>query len=170
MALASTPLCPKDGTIVFTDGAALSYTLVYEDGDLQVSGLMEGQWETETFDDRGIPTSSRDVRRTQAIEFSFTAHAIAIVGDGTTATLGDVVLRQKVWAAATSTSPASTGDVYTTQLAWTGERTDLGATSDTTLTMKYCRLSMDFAEGVPGKLSVKGRAFCYSTDYLTVNG
>jgi len=169
MALATTPLVPKDGTIVFSDGAALTYTLVYEDGDLQVSDLKESQWVTQVFKDRGIPYSARDVERDEAIEFSFTAHAIGVVGDNTTATIGDVVMRLKVWAAATSTMPASTGDVYTVQLAWTGERTDLGATADTTLTLKYCRLSMDFAEGVPGKISVKGRAICYSTDYLTVS-
>lgn len=170
MALATTPLVPKDGTITFTDGAALSYVLLYEDGDLQVSDLKEGQLVTQVFKDRGIPYSARDVERDEAIEFSFTAHAIAIVGDNTTATLGDVVLRQKVWSAATSTMPAASGDVYTVQMAWIGERTDLGGTTDSGLTLKYCRLSMDFAEGVPGKLSVKGRAICYSTDYLTVTG
>jgi hypothetical protein len=60
--------------------------------------------------------------------------------------------------------------VYCVQLAWVGERTDNGATTDSGITLKYCRLSMDFAEGVPGKISVKGRAICYSTDYLTLAG
>lgn len=160
-------MIPKDGTIVITDGAALSFTVIYEDGDLQVTGLMSSQMETQVFKDRGIPYSARETERTEAIEFSFTCHAMAIVGDNTTATIGDIVLRQKVWSAYTSTTPAANGDAKTVQVAFTGERTDLGATADTTLTLKYCRLSGDFGEGLPSKWSIKGRAFCFSSDYVT---
>ena len=166
MANASVPLIPKDGTIVITDGAALSFTVVYEDGDLQAAGLKSDQMATQIFKDRGIPYSARETERDEAIEFSFSAHAIAIVGDNTTATIGDILLRKKVWAAYTSTA-AAFGDAKCVQVAWTGERTDLGATADTTLTLKYCRLEADFSEGIPGKWAIKGRAMCFSTDYVT---
>lgn len=166
MANASTPLIPKDGTIVITDGAALSFTVIYEDGDFQASDLKSDQMMTQVFKDRGIPSSARETERDEAIEGTFTCHAVAIVGDNTTATIGDIVLRKKVWAAYTSTA-ASYGDAKCVQVAWTGERTDVGATADAGITLKYCRLAGDFSEGLPAKWSIKVKAFCFGSDYVT---
>lgn len=167
MALATNPLVPKDGSIVITDGAALSLTINYEDGDFSVSGLQKDQRSTQVFRNRGKTYSVRETDDTD-IEFSFSCHAISLVGDGTTATIGDVVRRSGVWVAATSTLPAASGDAYCVQVKWTGERTNFGATSDTSVTLKYCHLSLDYAEGIPGKLSIKGTAYCISTDYITI--
>lgn len=169
MSNTANPLIPADGTITFTNGV-LTYALMYESGDLQVSGLSEAQLQQVVFKDRGIPYAWRNTERDEAIEFSFSADAICIVSDGTTATLGDVIFRLKVWAAAASTLPLSAGDVYCVTMSWVGERTALGATADSGLSLKYCRLSMDFAEGIPGKLAVKGKALCYSNDYITIIG
>lgn len=173
MAVATIPLIPKDGTLLINDGAGspLGYTIVYEDGDLQVTGLMEGQLSVQRFDDRGVPYAVRSVQR-ENIEFSFSLHAISLLGDGTTAMISDVALKLGVWASATSLTGATSalGDAYLVKLTFTGERSNFGATADTTMVLKYCRLSLDVAEGVPGKWSVKGTAFPLSSDYFTLTG
>lgn len=170
MANATVPLIPADGTLTITDGAALSYTIVYEDGDFAVTGLKKGQMAHVVGKDRGIPVWIRDTERDESIAFSFSCHAMAVVGDNTTATIGDIIMRLRVWAAFTSTLPTAGGDTYCVTLTFTGERTNFGATADTTMVLKYCHLTGDFSEGIPGKWSIKGEAFCYSTDYLTATG
>lgn len=168
MANASNPLIPSDGVITITDGGALSLVLSYEDGDFQVSGLNgQDQKSYVSFKSRGKTYSVRAVEDMD-IEFSFTAHAVHIIGDGTTATLGDVVLRKAVWASYTSKLPTANGDAKLVQVSWRGERTNFGASNDNVITLKYCALTMDFSEGVPGKLSVKGTCYPISTDYLTI--
>lgn len=167
MANTANPLLPVDGTVTITDGAALSLVLLYEDGDFSVTGLTNSQKTRQSFKSRGKTYSVRDVED-QDIEFSWTAHAIHIIGDGTTATIGDIVLKKAVWASATSKLATANGDAYLVQVSWRGERTNFGATNDNVVTMKYCALTMDFSEGVPGKISIKGTAYPISTDYLTI--
>lgn len=168
MSNAANPLIPKDGTITITDGGALSFTLTYEDGNLQISGLNgQDQKSYQSFKTRGKTYAVRAVEDVD-IEFSFDCHAVGIIGDGTTALIGDVALRKGVWAAYTSKLAAANGDAKLVQVSWTGERSSLGATADSVVTMKYCGLTMDFAEGVPGKISIKGTCYPISTDYLTI--
>lgn len=168
MAIAANPLIPVDGQIVITDGAALTFTLAYEDGDFQCSGLNgNSQKSVQSFKSRGKTYAVRQVED-QDISFQFTAHVVGIIGDGTTALIGDVVLRKGVWASYTSKISASQGDANLLQVKWQGERTNFGAAADSSLTFKYCYLELDFSEGVPGKVSVKGTAFPISTDYLTI--
>lgn len=170
MANSATPLIPVDGVLTITDNTPttpLSYVLQYEDGDFQVGSLNNSQKTRESFTSRGKTYSVRDVED-QNIEFSFTCHAVHIIGDGTIATIGDVVLQAGAWSAAISMLPVANGDSYLLQVGWTGERSNFGATADNSITLKYCALDIDFAEGVPGKLSIKGTAHCISTDYLTI--
>jgi len=168
MANTANPLIPVDGVITITDGGALSLTLSYEDGDFNVSGLNgQDQKSYVSFKSRGKTYAVRAVED-QDIEFSFTAHAVHIIGDGTTGTLGDVALRKGAWSSYTSKLAVANGDAKLVQVSWRGERTNFGATNDNVITMKYCALTLDFSEGVPGKLSIKGTAFPISTDYLTI--
>jgi hypothetical protein len=167
MSNSAVPFIPADGSLTITDGGALTFTLLYTDGDFQVTGLSAAQKSAQEFKTRGKVYSVRDVEE-QSMEFSFTAHATQILGDGTTATLADVILKKGPWIAATSKLPAANGDTYCVQVAWTGERSTFGATADNVVTLKYCHLVLDFAEGVPGKLSVKGTAYTISTDFRTL--
>lgn len=168
MANAASPLIPVDGSIVITDGASLSLTLSYEDGDLQISSLNgQNQKSFVSFKGRGKTYAVRAVEDVD-IEFSFSAHAVGIIGDGTTALLGDAVLKKGVWASATSKLPTANGDAYLLQVRWTGERTNFGAAADSVVTLKYCALTMDISEGVPGKISVKGTCYPISTDYISI--
>lgn len=168
MSNAAAPLIPADGAITITDGAALTLTVAYEDGDFAVQGLNgQDQKTSVSFKARGKTYSVRAVEDID-IEFTFSAHAVHIIGDGTTGTLGDAVLRKAVWASYTSKLPTANGDAKLLQVSWRGERTTFGATADNIVTLKYCALSLDFSEGVPGKLSIKGTCFPLSTDYLSI--
>lgn len=168
MANTANPLIPADGTITITDGGALSLTISYEDGDFSVTGLNgQDQKSYVSFKSRGKTYAVRAVEDVD-IEFSFTGHAIHIIGDGTTGTLGDVALRKGAWSSYTSKLASSAGDAKLVQVSWRGERTNFAASADNVITLKYCALTMDFAEGVPGRLSIKGTAFPISTDYLTI--
>lgn len=168
MANAANPLIPVDGSITITDGAALSLVVSYEDGDLNIASLNgQNQKSFVSFKSRGKTYSVRAVEDVD-IEFSFTCHAVGIIGDGTTALIGDVALKKGVWASATSKLPTASGDAYLLQVKWQGERSNFGAAADSAVTLKYCSLTMDFSEGVPGKISIKGTCYPISTDYLTI--
>ncbi len=166
MALPKTPFLPADGKIAISDntGTPIVLTIAYEDGDLQITGLKSGFKTTQVFKNRGKHYSVRKVEH-QAVAFSFTAHATGIIdaADGSipAALLG---LAGTPWATPVTTAPANTGDGDLRQLKWTGERTDFGGTADTTITLKYCDCEFDFAEGVPGKFSVKGEAYILAGD------
>lgn len=168
MANTANPLIPADGVITISDGAALTFEVDYEDGDFQISGLNgQDQKSYVAFKNRGKTYAVRAVEDTE-IEFSFTAHATHVIGDGTTGVLADAALRKAAWAAYTSTLATTAGDAKLLQVRWRGERSAFGATNDDRITLKYCALTMDFSEGVPGKISIKGTAFCISSDYLVI--
>lgn len=165
MSNAANPLVPVDGTMTVTDGAALSWAMVYDEGDFKINGLSATFKDMQQFKSRGKVYAARDIEDT-AIEVSFTCHAVMMIGDGTTATIGDIVLRKGPWAAYTSTLPAAAGDAKCVQIVWRGERSNYGASVDVTLTLKYLHLTAEFSEGVPGKFAVKGELVTYSTDFI----
>ena len=169
MSVSANPMIPADGTIKIEDGAALSITIQYEDGDFAASNLSKDQKSVVAFKDRGKTYAVREVEDVD-IDGTFTCHAIALLGDGTTAMPTDAALRLGVWAAATSMISAAQGNAYLLKVTFTAERSSFGATSDSTMVLKYCRVVVDFSEGVPGKLSLKLSAFPLSTDYLTLTG
>jgi len=72
MSVSANPLVPKDGAIAITDGTGtpLSLTILYEDGDLQVQGLMSGQLRKQEYKTRGIPYAVREVER-MSIPFKY---------------------------------------------------------------------------------------------------
>lgn len=161
MANAANPLIPPDGQLVITDGAALTFTLPYEDGDISISGLTKGQKAVQKFTTRGRGYAVRETED-QDVEISFTAHAVGLKSDGTTALISDIVNKIGVWSGATSTLPAAAGDAFCVTCTWTGERTSYGASADAYLRLKYVHFDEDFSEGIPGKISVKGTAYVMS--------
>lgn len=170
MAVATSPIIPKDGTLTFADatGTPITFAVVYEDGDFSMSGFEEGDSEVEIFFDRGEPYSARKVSK-KVQEFSFTAHLVALTDSA--GNLLDVVRFAGAFASAVSTSGAinARGDAKTLQLTWSVERSDYGGTSDDTLVMKYCRITADIQEGVPSKITINGKMIPFSTDYMTIS-
>jgi len=167
MALPSTPLIPADGAIQIIDntgGTPLALTIAFEDGDLQVNGLKSGYFETVLFKNRGRHYSVRKTEHKE-IDFSFTAHATGTI-DAATGSVPAMLLKLagSPYAAAVSTIPANAGDADLRSVKWTGERTNLGGATDCSLTLKYADCEFDFSEGIPGKFSVKGKAYILAAD------
>lgn len=165
--IASTPIVAADGVLVIKDGAALTYTVAYDMGDFKIGGLNVANKESLNFYARGKFFGARDIKDKE-FTFSFTAHLIGLLGETGAPTINDVVLKKKDWAAMTSTLPTTAGDTVHHTIQWTVERTNLGATADDTFTLKYCELSIDWAEGDGSTCTINGVAKMYSTDGMTI--
>ena len=165
--IASTPIVSADGVLTISDGAALTYTVAYDMGDFKISGLNVANQESLNFYARGNYVGTRNIKDKE-FTFSFTAHLIGLLGETGAPTINDVILRKKDWSAATSTLPGAAGDTFHHTILWTVERSNLGATSDDTFTLKYCELSVDWAEGDGSTVTINGVAKMYSTDGMTI--
>jgi|TARA_R110002110_G_scaffold16328_1_gene71036 hypothetical protein len=152
----------RDGTLVVADGAALTHTVLYEEGNFSASGLVSGQKEVAAYMSRGDLASLRHTNQTFP-SGSFTIH-LADVSDATDSTLIDALTKQGSWSAATSTLGAS-AEVYAVSLALTIEGTNHGDSADHSITMDDCHCSVDVAEGDPSSVSVSFT--CYGTVTLT---
>ena len=166
MALTSAPIIPRDGVMALSDGAALSLVLLYMGGAVKWGGLNASQRTKQWFRSRGGVYAGRDVDD-QDFSLDFTADAVHFLGDGTTATLFEAVMRKGVWSGATSTLPTAAGDIYTLKATWTVNRATFGATGNNAVVAKYVQFDLDFSEGVPSQFSLKGVGVPYSNDYLT---
>lgn len=172
MALSEIGIVPSDGSVTFSDGAALSFVAPYEDGNLSFGGVRYQMREVEDYWARDNYIGSR-LRRNLPLEFQFDAMFVGWT-DAAAATLHNIVYRSGLWVAAASTLPAVAGggpasvvnSVWACQLVFAAERTNFGGTGDASVTMKYCVLEEAFAEGGPAKLSIKGSLKPYSNDYL----
>jgi len=167
MANPSSPMIPRDGVLVIKDntGTPKTLTIAYDGGDLQVSNLNQGHKTRQVFKSRGATYSVRDVEA-QEIGIQFTADAVSFLGDGSTATLYEALMKLGAWSTAVSTLPSPAGDTYCLTLQFTVERTNFGGSADNVETFKYVYFDVDFAEGVPGKFTIKGTAVNYSTDFI----
>ena len=169
MGFAEAPIVPTDGTLVISDGAGspLTATVVYEEGNFSFTGMNQGVMDTVVFMDRGRPYSIRK-EKNRPIPFSFTAHAISMVGEP-----GNACLKLGTWASATSTLPTAKGgsEVHCVKLVYTAERSNFGASSDSTATFLICRITdVDFAEGVPSTFTIKGEAYVFAdSDIVLAN-
>jgi hypothetical protein len=168
------PIVGIDGVLTIKDGAALSLAIPFTNGDFKGAGWNAGitsgrtaMQEVTDFFARGKYIGSRYTKG-KILEFSFTSHMTALLGETGDPTLMDAVLRKGDWAAPSSTVPAARGDVMHYTLEWAVERTDFGATNDRKVTMKYCEVTLDPAEGDDGSTwTVNVRAKPYSTDSIT---
>ena len=168
--LATIPMIPRDGEIKLPDatGSPIVCTVAYEDGDLAITGLRQGQYSQELFRDRGIIYTARNVQE-EEVEIAFSAHAMALTNT-TSNELLDAVRKAGAFASGVSQLGAN-ADVWALKLTFTAERTNYGATADSVLTFTYVRdMTIDFAEGVPGKFSFKGKAMLQASAGITVAG
>jgi len=159
VALNTIPYIPADGQIVVTDGAALSYTIAYEEGDFSISGMKDGDASTELFSDRGDFFAARQVQQ-EAVSVSFSCMATEFY-DGTDDTFLDAFLKTGAWGSATSV--VGTGDVHAVKVVLTCDTSGItGGSSGTLAINHFIPCDVSFSEGVPGKFSVSGRGipFC----------
>lgn len=148
----------RHGTILLEDGTGtpLAHTVQYENGDFQVSGLSEGQKEVIAYLDRGVLCDLQYGNQTFPT-FSFTAH-FTDLSDATDKLLVDACRKTGAFSAAVSTLGAN--KVYTIDLTWTIEGTDLGDSADHTFKLEDCRVTdVQISEGDPTSFTVSGT--CY---------
>lgn len=167
MSNAGAPILNRDCSLtISTGGTPLSLVILFDAGDIKVSGLNALQKEVETFMSRGEIYAAR-YSNDKPFTFEFSSDACQFLGDGTTGTLFEILMRKGVYAAATSTWPTAAGDVWMVQCSFSAERSNFGATADNTVTYKYVFFEIDYAEGVPGKFTCKGTVIPYSNDWAT---
>lgn len=158
MALFNVPMIPRDGTITIADatGSPITLTVQYEDGDFQHDPFEEGYMEHTILQDRGVDYSIRKTQE-QRLTFSFTCHATDFK-DATEKTIPDSVLKTGAFASGVSVFGAN-ADAWGVSVTFTAEQTNYGAAADSSITFSKVRMSYGFAEGVPGKFTMKGTIF-----------
>ena len=155
-----------DGTITLKDGTGSPVSLVvpFSVGDLSISGM-----ETDTlgrtvnaYETRGVLNSlRRGARVYPTVSFST---QLADVTDATEKTLLDMVLKRASYAGNTSTT-AATGDVYTLDVVFTLEGTNVGDAADHVITLEDVHVPAAVAEGEPNTVTLSGTI--YGTVVLT---
>lgn len=154
----SQPLTKRDGTITIKDatGSPITTTVQYEDGDLSIEGIKFGDRSSTAFMDRGVQYGLREGDN-EPVSFSFSAHAMEFT-DATRKTIIDACRKTNTFSAGVSTWGTNAADPWTVTVVFAAEGTDRGA-EDETVTFTHCKLEVSFAEGDPGKLSVKGTSY-----------
>jgi hypothetical protein len=160
MALSTVTKHFTDGSITLKDGTGtpLTLTVALSVGDLTISGV-----ETDTlgrtvnaYETRGVLRSLRRGARVYPT-VSFSAH-LADVTDASDKTLFDFILKRGASASNVSTT-AGTGDVYTLDVVFTIEGTDLGDAADHVITLEDVHFTSDLAEGEPNTISASGTIY-----------
>lgn len=142
-----------DGSLTAKDGTGTPETLVipFTTGDFSLDGLTQARRATNVYETRGQLVGLR--KGAKSFPTGSFSCMIADYSDATNETALDFLLKQNSYSANVSTTTAL-GDVYTVDLVFTVEGTDLGDAADHVITLEDCDCSMGFAEGEPNSLSV----------------
>jgi hypothetical protein len=167
MPVPTVPVIPRDGTITISDATAitpLSVVVLYEDGDFTIGPFRQGNMQTQEFYDRGIEYAVR--RTTEApLDFSFSAHAVDW-SDTTRNNVVDAFCKTGGFSAGVSTLGAS-ADAWAVTIVFGADQTTYGATTSGSITLTYCVGEVSFAEGLPGKFTVSGKAHLQGSNGIT---
>jgi hypothetical protein len=141
-----------DGTITLKDGTGTPKTLAvtFDQGNFSVSGLKETLKETVAIESRGELVTLRQGKRAYPTGSFTCLFTEGSKGSGA-ANITDALTRKTgtLWADAVSTTVAL-GDVYTLDISFTVEGTNLGDSADHTFTLEDCDFQFDYAEGETG--------------------
>ena len=154
----SQPATKRDGVITIKDatGSPITCTVQYEDGDLSIEGMQEGDRGVTNYLDRGDSYGLRTMDHVP-VSFSFSAHLLEFT-DATRKTVRDAATKKGAYASGVSTWGTNVADPWTVTVVFAMEGTDRGG-DDETITLTYCRLEISFSEGDPDKISVKGTSY-----------
>ena len=170
MALSTIVKSAIDGTITLNDGTAvtpLSVALTFDNGDLSISGLAKTLNEVVAIQGRGKHRSVRLGARSYPT-LSFTAHVSQLTAAADDGPVTDMVLGQGVYSAAVSTS---SGDVYTLDLTYDIEGTDLGDSADQQIVINDIHCTVDFSESMDGStVSISGTIYGAITGDIAAAG
>lgn len=144
----------RDGIIAIADGAALTYEIAYENGDLTYDEDKAGRI---VIYDRGTIVGLRK-GDDPVLSLSFSVHMRAFKIDATNGTLIDVINQTGAWGGMTSTGGTGFEQKLVT-VTMTVEGTDFGDTADHVATFAKVLLTYGFAEGDPNTINVKGEVY-----------
>lgn len=162
--MASKLITPRTGRLVISDGAALSATIPYTNGDFAESGdTDESGYEREVVYCRDDPMSAERTKRSGK-KGKFTA--LATTADAAV-TLEDIAYKKSTWASPTSTAASvSLSNLTHYQLDW---QVLIGVTWTSMALYKYCLLTINRKEGSPAAmLDVDVEAIAYDDNWRTV--
>lgn len=142
-----------DGSLVVKDGTGTPVTLAipFTMGDFSLGGLTQALRATNVYETRGQLVGLR--KGAKAFPTGSFSCMVADYSDASDRTLLDFLRKNASYSANISTTTAL-GDVYTVDLVFTVEGTDLGDAADHVITLEDCDCSMDLSEGEPNSLSV----------------
>lgn len=142
-----------DGSLVVKDGTGTPVTLSipFTMGDFSLGGLTQALRATNVYETRGVLVGLR--KGAKAFPTGSFSCMVADYSDASDRTLLDFLRKNASYSANISTTTAL-GDVYTVDLVFTVEGTDLGDSADHVITLEDCDCSMDLSEGEPNSLSV----------------
>lgn len=146
MAYDAIPRNLRDGVITLKDatGSPLTFVITYEPGDFTAGPFVQGGSEVVAIYDRGRKSALRKTKDLHPA-FSFSAYMTSFT-DATDGSPIDAILKQGKFASGVSTQGTS-ADVWTFDLTLVIEGTDIGGSSDDTLTLEDCHGQIEFAEG-----------------------
>lgn len=145
------------GIIHILDGAALDYTVAYEEGNLT---LAQPKREDIDIFDRDDIAGQREGRQ-QLGTISFNVHMRELT-NSVSATIVDVIMRTGAWASATSTGGAAY-EAFMHKVTYTVDSTLSGDSSSHVATCSMVKLNWDFAEGNPNVINVTGKLYAAPT-------
>lgn len=162
----------RDGTITFSDGTGTPITgsVIFDEGDFSVTGLLPEQTEYTSYLSRGQPGGAYSHRKTNwvAPKFSFSCKMTDLT-DATEKLILDACRKTGAFAAGKSTL-ADDADVWTLEIVWTIESSNFGDAADHVVTIPYARITeFSVAEGDPNMFSISGDCLAKSaaTDCIT---
>jgi len=150
----------RDGTIRIQDntGTPIAITVAYEEGNFSISGLQQDLTEVAAYMDRGSLSNLRKTTQTFPT-FTFSSYMTHFSSGGSGAISILEFIKQQDGGSSLTSQSASKGDVMTFEVQIKVEGTDFGDTSDHSITLQECVLSVDYSEGDPSSFSVSGT--CY---------
>ena len=157
MAVFDYPAVPKNGALRLEDatGTPIAVTTMYDMGNCQYDDMSAGYLEKEILQIRGLDTFVVETQE-ERIGFSFDC-VLTDVTDGTDKLVRDACMKTGAFASGVSTLGAN--KPWALKLTWTLEQTSYGASTDSTIVFAKVLVKHSFAEGIPGKLSIKGVIF-----------
>ena len=149
----------RDGTITFLDGAANSFTVAFEAGDLNIT--IPGTT-VNNFLDRGRMTGPPSIRYgdDQPCTGSFTATLRDFDDGGTGAdtTLAEIITQSGVASTWQSTMGVN-GEVFTLTLVWEISGVVHGDPSNHICQLDHCYITGSMSEGDPDQISISFTAY-----------
>jgi hypothetical protein len=146
MAYDAIPKNARDAVITLKDGTGspITFEIKYEPGDFKAGPFIQGGKEVVSIYDRGDRITERKTKALHpAFSFSCWVTAFSHATDGSPL---DAVLKQGKFSAGVSTNGTS-ADVWTFDITFVIEGTNIGSATDNTLTLEDCHATIEIAEG-----------------------